>query len=136
MLYVSTLTHFISMRPADGHVYSYDASSCGAAGQELLATSRCGLHRLCRQTSRESRTEGPAHVRGREKVRRTLISKHHIYFCLLSRQVLSIVFLNVWYRKKLLEVLSHGFEPPIIIFVNQKKGCDVLAKSLEKMGVS
>lgn len=39
-------------------------------------------------------------------------------------------------RKKLLEVLSHGFEPPIIIFVNQKKGCDVLAKSLEKMGVS
>uniref|UniRef100_A0A3B5K808 Probable ATP-dependent RNA helicase DDX23 n=1 Tax=Takifugu rubripes TaxID=31033 RepID=A0A3B5K808_TAKRU len=37
-------------------------------------------------------------------------------------------------RKKLLEVLSHGFEPPIIIFVNQKKGCDVLAKSLEKMG--
>lgn len=37
-------------------------------------------------------------------------------------------------RKKLLEVLSCGFEPPIIIFVNQKKGCDVLAKSLEKMG--
>lgn len=39
-------------------------------------------------------------------------------------------------RKKLLEVLAHGFDPPIIIFVNQKKGCDVLAKSLEKMGVS
>lgn len=39
-------------------------------------------------------------------------------------------------RKKLLEVLASGFEPPIIIFVNQKKGCDVLAKSLEKMGVS
>lgn len=39
-------------------------------------------------------------------------------------------------RKKLLEVLGSGFEPPIIIFVNQKKGCDVLAKSLEKMGVS
>ncbi|CAL8325100.1 unnamed protein product [Merluccius merluccius] len=37
-------------------------------------------------------------------------------------------------RKKLLEVLNRGFEPPIIIFVNQKKGCDVLAKSLEKMG--
>lgn len=33
-------------------------------------------------------------------------------------------------------MLSRGFEPPIIIFVNQKKGCDVLAKSLEKMGVS
>ncbi|KAG9330023.1 hypothetical protein JZ751_027578 [Albula glossodonta] len=36
--------------------------------------------------------------------------------------------------KKLLDVLARGFEPPIIIFVNQKKGCDVLAKSLEKMG--
>ena len=35
-----------------------------------------------------------------------------------------------------MEVLNRGFEPPIIIFVNQKKGCDVLAKSLEKMGVS
>lgn len=39
-------------------------------------------------------------------------------------------------RKKLMNVLASGFEPPIIIFVNQKKGCDVLAKSLEKLGVS
>ena len=39
-------------------------------------------------------------------------------------------------RKKLLELLGRGLEPPIIIFVNQKKGADVLAKSLEKMGVS
>lgn len=39
-------------------------------------------------------------------------------------------------RKKLVEVLNAGLEPPIIIFVNQKKGADVLAKSLEKMGVS
>lgn len=38
-------------------------------------------------------------------------------------------------RKKLLSVLEEP-EPPIIIFVNQKKGADVLAKSLEKMGVS
>uniref|UniRef100_A0A8C1CT72 Probable ATP-dependent RNA helicase DDX23 n=1 Tax=Cyprinus carpio carpio TaxID=630221 RepID=A0A8C1CT72_CYPCA len=37
-------------------------------------------------------------------------------------------------RKKLMNVLASGFEPPIIIFVNQKKGCDVLAKSLEKIG--
>ena len=37
-------------------------------------------------------------------------------------------------RKKLLAVLEEP-EPPIIIFVNQKKGADVLAKSLEKMGV-
>jgi ATP-dependent RNA helicase DDX23/PRP28 len=35
-------------------------------------------------------------------------------------------------RKKLVELLSHELEPPIIIFVNQKKGCEVLAKSLEK----
>lgn len=37
-------------------------------------------------------------------------------------------------RKKLIEILSRGIEPPIIIFVNQKKGADVLAKGLEKMG--
>lgn len=35
----------------------------------------------------------------------------------------------------MLAILEQGFDPPIIIFVNQKKGCDVLAKSLEKMGV-
>ena len=39
-------------------------------------------------------------------------------------------------RKKLVEILDRGFDPPIIIFVNQKKGADVLAKSLEKMGYS
>ena len=38
-------------------------------------------------------------------------------------------------RKKLLQILEEP-EPPIIIFVNQKKGADVLAKSLEKIGVS
>ena len=38
-------------------------------------------------------------------------------------------------RKKLLAILEEP-EPPIIVFVNQKKGADVLAKSLEKMGVS
>ena len=55
---------------------------------------------------------------------------HH--FCLHHPRFLLLLLC----RKKLLEVLSNGFEPPIIIFVNQKKGCDVLAKSLEKMGVS
>lgn len=35
-----------------------------------------------------------------------------------------------------MSILDRGIEPPIIIFVNQKKGADVLAKSLEKMGVS
>ncbi|XP_077863730.1 putative ATP-dependent RNA helicase DDX23 [Saccoglossus kowalevskii] len=37
-------------------------------------------------------------------------------------------------RKKLVHLLEAGFEPPVMTFVNQKKGCDVLAKSLEKMG--
>merc|ERR1719361_2169416 len=37
-------------------------------------------------------------------------------------------------RKKLMRILEEGITPPIIVFVNQKKGCDVLAKSLEKMG--
>lgn len=36
-------------------------------------------------------------------------------------------------RKKLLAILEQGFNPSIIIFVNQKKGCNVLTKSLEKM---
>lgn len=39
-------------------------------------------------------------------------------------------------RKKLMEVLNKSLEPPVIIFVNQKKGADVLAKGLEKLGVS
>lgn len=56
-------------------------------------------------------------------------------------------------RKKLLSILQEGQEPPIIVFVNQKKvrssvsevfisctvhfqGADVLARSLDKMGVS
>jgi ATP-dependent RNA helicase DDX23/PRP28 len=38
-------------------------------------------------------------------------------------------------RKKLVEILERKLEPPIIIFVNQKKGADVLAKGLEKLGV-
>lgn len=37
-------------------------------------------------------------------------------------------------RKKLKDILDRGFEPPIIIFVNQKKGADVLARSLETLG--
>lgn len=37
-------------------------------------------------------------------------------------------------RKKLMEYLSRGVDPPIIIFVNQKKGADVLSKGLEKLG--
>lgn len=114
----------------DRHVHGHHACSRGAPGPQLPETARRGLHRLCWETSREGGTEGAAHVRGREKVRlaasRWLMPTHQTHCC----------FLLLLCRKKLLEVLSNGFEPPIIIFVNQKKGCDVLAKSLEKMGVS
>lgn len=34
--------------------------------------------------------------------------------------------------RKLLEVLNKNVEPPVIVFVNQKKGADALAKSLDK----
>ncbi|KRZ85086.1 putative ATP-dependent RNA helicase DDX23 [Trichinella sp. T8] len=37
-------------------------------------------------------------------------------------------------RKKLVQILEKGIEPPIIIFVNQKKGADLLARGLEKLG--
>jgi ATP-dependent RNA helicase DDX23/PRP28 len=39
-------------------------------------------------------------------------------------------------KEKLLEILgSDEFKPPMIIFVNQKKGVDVLARALDKRGV-
>ncbi|KAG7163058.1 probable ATP-dependent RNA helicase DDX23 [Homarus americanus] len=37
-------------------------------------------------------------------------------------------------RKKLLDLLKRGITPPVLIFVNQKKGADVLARGLEKLG--
>ena len=37
-------------------------------------------------------------------------------------------------RDKLIEILNLSIESSIIIFVNQKKGADVLAEDLEKMG--
>ncbi|OWF36294.1 probable ATP-dependent RNA helicase DDX23 [Mizuhopecten yessoensis] len=52
-----------------------------------------------------------------------------------TEQIVHMVSSNMK-RKKLLNILEEGIDPPIIIFVNQKKGADVLAKSLEKMGYS
>lgn len=37
-------------------------------------------------------------------------------------------------REKLINVLNSDVHPPIIIFVNQKRGADILAKSLDKLG--
>ena len=39
-------------------------------------------------------------------------------------------------RNKLMTILKQGITPPVLVFVNQKKGADVLAKGLEKLGVS
>lgn len=42
---------------------------------------------------------------------------------------------SVFYRSRLLEILNSGqFEPPIIIFVNQRRGVDVLSKAINKSG--
>ena len=37
-------------------------------------------------------------------------------------------------KEKLMDLLTNGPPPPIIVFCNGKKGCDVLAKSLDKQG--
>ncbi|KAL6042117.1 DNA/RNA helicase, DEAD/DEAH box type, N-terminal [Balamuthia mandrillaris] len=37
-------------------------------------------------------------------------------------------------KKRIVDLLYSGIEPPIIIFVNQKKACDVLQRSLDKLG--
>nr|XP_045604912.1 probable ATP-dependent RNA helicase DDX23 [Procambarus clarkii] len=37
-------------------------------------------------------------------------------------------------RKKLLDILKRGITPPVLIFVNQKKGADLLARGLENLG--
>jgi hypothetical protein len=48
----------------------------------------------------------------------------------------ALIGVHYLFRKRLMELLKSGeIQPPTIVFVNQKKGCDILAKSLEKMGV-
>ena len=37
-------------------------------------------------------------------------------------------------RQRLIGILQSGFEPPVIVFVNQKKSADILSRSLEKLG--
>lgn len=37
-------------------------------------------------------------------------------------------------RARLIEILNEDYKPPIMVFVNQKKGCDVLYKALDKLG--
>ena len=41
-----------------------------------------------------------------------------------------------FFRQRLLEILNAGgYQPPIIVFVNQKKTADMVAKDLQKAGV-
>lgn len=49
--------------------------------------------------------------------------EQHVYLCTDHQK-----------RTKLMDFLKTNPDPPIIIFANSKKGCDALAKSLEKMG--
>lgn len=141
---------------ADRHVHGHHAAGGGAPGPQLPPPSGCGLHRLRRQAARAGGAEGLPHVGVGEEVRRGGVSGWAGAFGgegapwggrgvrpwrteWLPRGTAASPLLpnspppN---RKKLLAILEQGFDPPIIIFVNQKKGCDVLAKSLEKMGVS
>jgi len=37
-------------------------------------------------------------------------------------------------KERLMELLTNGPPPPIMLFCNGKKGCDILARSLDKMG--
>jgi superfamily II DNA/RNA helicase len=48
-----------------------------------------------------------------------------------------IYLLIVWHRLKMLDILKNGgFSPPIIVFVNQKKTADMVARDISKAGVS
>jgi len=41
------------------------------------------------------------------------------------------------YRQRLLEIFNNeGYPPPIIVFVNQKKTADMVARDLQRAGVS
>lgn len=43
---------------------------------------------------------------------------------------------NWWYRMRLLDILNNGgFQAPIIVFVNQKKTADMVARDLSRSGV-
>ena len=45
--------------------------------------------------------------------------------------------LTISFRQKLLEILNSGlYASPIIVFVNQKKTADMVAKDLSRAGVS
>eukprot|EP00116_Pleurobrachia_bachei_P007491 sb/3467753/ len=64
------------------------------------------------------------------------LSLSHTLTLTLSLPISQVVYMcsHDQKKKKLLSLLDSGMEAPIIVFVNMKKGCDVLAKSLERLG--
>lgn len=38
-------------------------------------------------------------------------------------------------KNKIMNLLYSGIAPPIMIFVNQKKNCDILSRAINKVGV-
>lgn len=105
-------------------------------GEKLMANMSEG--RRYRQTVMFTATMPPAI----EKMARTYLRRPAIvYIGSVGRPVDRVVqkaFLlsENEKRRKLVSILEAGVEPPVIVFVNQKKGVDVLAKNLDKLGYS
>ena len=56
--------------------------------------------------------------------------------CALRCQLAKVWQLSSLYRQRLLEILNSGqYQAPIIVFVNQKKTADMVAKDLSRAGV-
>ena len=56
--------------------------------------------------------------------------------CALRCQLAKVWQLSSLYRQRLLEILNSGqYQAPIIVFVNQKKTADMVAKDLSRTGV-
>ena len=56
--------------------------------------------------------------------------------CAVHRQLAKAWQLSSLYRQRLLEILNSGqYQAPIIVFVNQKKTADMVAKDLSRAGV-
>lgn len=75
-----------------------------------------------------------------ERLARTYLRRPvNVYIGSVGRPVDRVEQIVYWVtenakRQKLVEFLESEPDPPVIIFVNQKRGADVLAKSLEKLG--
>ncbi|KAJ3054388.1 DEAD (Asp-Glu-Ala-Asp) box polypeptide 23 [Rhizophlyctis rosea] len=104
--------------------------------QAALASDHGPMGRYFRQTVMFSATMPPAVERLAKKyLRRPAVVTIGTAGQVVDTIEQKVEFISDENKKKsrLLEILVQ-FEPPIIVFVNQKKGCDVLSKALEKLG--